>query len=80
MKKIFKRDKRLHHDSIKNSVNRRPKMFWKFVKQHTRKAHRTICLCDGSDNASHYQSAPAEVANMFADYFKNCFPVGNHSL
>lgn len=77
MKKLFKRDKRLHHDNVENSVNRRPKMFWKFVKLHTREASRTICLRDGSDNAPCYQSAPAEVANMFADYFKNCFSFDN---
>lgn len=72
-KKLFKRDKRLHRDSVENSLSRRPKMFWQFVKHHTRDISQGICLRDDVVNTPAYHSSPDEVANIFADYFSKCY-------
>lgn len=79
-KKLFKRDKRMHLDSVENSLFRRPKTFWKFTKQHTRDVSPIICLRACSDNAPGYVSSPHEVADVFVDYFAKCFSDNQQSV
>lgn len=74
-KKLCSCNKQLHNDDVE-SLNRDPKTFWKFARQQTRDGAQGIALQNCTDQNAGYIFSSAEVANVFADYFSNCYTIG----
>lgn len=68
--KNFAHDKRAHQVRVENCLFRKPREFWRFVKQHTKDTTNSIFLRNGSGI---YVSSPPEVADGFTNHFRECY-------
>lgn len=78
VKVAYKRDKKVHLQSVESNLNREPKLFWRYLKDISTPRTSITLAQDGT-----VIDKPKDVADCFADYFysvlsANTFPSNSH--
>lgn len=78
VKRAYKRDKKVHLESVESKLNCEPELFWRYVKDISAPRTSITLAHDGM-----VKDKPKDVADCFADYFDsvlsaNTFPSTQH--